>query len=768
MGTPTDPTLPRDDADRPTSPDPAVDRSRPEVAVTAGRRRDTGGAHPPRDRRVVGRVVVVGGVIGMIEALLAISFGSLVFAGALSGQVGTGIGLALFGGAVILVTVALGSSLPNAMGTVQDVTAAVLAVVAAAIAAELGPDDPRLLGTVVVAIAIATATTASLLWVLGALRLGRLVRYVPYPVIGGFLAGTGWLLLIGGVGLLVGDLGQLTDPGAWSTTFAAKLALGLAVGVVLLAGVRRGAGPTFIPLGCIAVVVISYLIILPGPGVDAARAGGWLLGPFPDGRLWPPDLALLRDVDLTAIARQWLSILTVAGLSVVALLLNATGIELDDDTDEDGDLDQELRTTGIGNLVAALGGGLPGFHALSLSALVQRIGAPGRAVGLVAAGIIGLTLVFGTAVVAAMPTVLVGGLVIFLGLSFLIEWVIDSARELPRADHLVVLLILVVIAAVGFLEGVAVGLVAAVALFIRTVSRTPLVRREIRGDRYRSHVERPAAATRALQDLGRGITLLELQGALFFGTADRLLAAVRGWLDTEVDIARRLLVLDLQHVTSIDTSAGRALQRAATLADREGATLVLTGVPERLLGQLAADDEVALPVIADVDRALQWCEDQLLATVGDLEVVSPPSLRVRLTRELGSEQLADRLLTHLVSRAVPAGQVVLVQGERRRELCFVESGAVTVELIQTDGSRRRLSTMLAGTLVGEVGFALGRPRSATVVADTDTVVSSLTTDALERLERDDPELAAALHRLLARALAGRLATTLSTLEELGR
>jgi sulfate permease, SulP family len=735
------------------------------AATTHGRR------HDERDVGRTGRAVVAGGVIGIVESLLAISFGSLVFAATLPGDVGTGIGVALFGAAVTMVLVALRSTMRAAVASIQDVTAAVLVVIAAAIAAELGGDDPRLLGTTLAAVMATTALTGVLLYLLGTLRLGRLVRFVPYPVIGGFLAGTGWVLLVGGIGLVVGDPARILTSELWaSPDLVAKLLLGLAVAGGLYAGVRRGAGAAFLPLACIAVIAVSYLVILVGPGVDAARAGGWLLGPFPAGGLWPPDPALLADTDLGVIARQWLSIVTVAGLSAVGLLLNASGIELaQGDTDATADLDQELRAAGTANLLGAVGGGFPGFHALSLSSLAQRLTVPGRAAGLVAAGVVVVTLVFGTVVVAAMPTVLVGGLVAFLGIAFLTEWVVDGRRTLPRTDHAVVILIVVVIATIGFLEGVATGLLAAVVLFIRSASRIPLVRRRVDGTTYRSHVERPPEATAAIDRLGHGVSVLELQGQLFFGTADRLLTEVRAWLDTPARTTVRFLVLDLRHVAGIDTSALQALRRGAAMAAPRDAELVLTGVPDRAAEAVgtAAEGVLGLRVVDDLDRALQWCEDRLLDTAGPVERDARTGLRVRLTDELGSPALADRLLARLQPRRLAAGELLVRQGEVRRELWFVETGTVTVELAERDGRRRRLSTMLPGTVVGEIGFALGRPRSADVVADTDVEVAVLDADTLVALEHDDPELATALHRMLTRNLAARLSSTLATIEALG-
>jgi sulfate permease, SulP family len=711
---------------------------------------------------------VAGGFLGVLETLLAISFGGLIFVGVLGPHAGTGIGMALFAALVFLVVVAVGSSLPGAIGSVQDVTAAVLVVVAAGVAAQFQPGDPRLVGTVIAAVAITSLLTGLTLWVLGALRLGQLVRFVPYPVIGGFLAGTGWLLLTGGLGLLASRDVPLRNLGIWTDQSFLLLVLpGIAIALVLLLGIRLGAGTNFLPIVCVAAIVLFYAVVLLGPGVSAAEDGGWLLGPFPEGALWPPDLALLAAIDVEAIVSQVVGIITVVVLSAMALLLTISGLELS--TGRELELDRELRVAGIANVVAAAGGGIPGYHGLSLTNLAYRTGAAVRATGLVAAGIVAVTLVFSGEIVALAPRPVVGGLVVFLGLAFLVEWLIDGWSRLLRTDYAVVVLILVVIATVGFLQGVAVGIAATIVLFLVSYTRADVVRHALDGAAYPSQVDRPPEDIERLAELGGAITILELQGFLFFGTAHRLLDLIRERLQ-ESDQGVAFLVLDFRHVTGLDSSTVMSFQKAAQLALRHDATIVLSGLRGRVAeqverGELAELDRVR--VETELDRAVQWCEDQLLASRRDAGADAITSLRERLSADLGSPELAERLLDYLDREEVAAGEVVIAQGERSRALYFLESGTLTAVLADAKGHTRRLRTMMPGTVVGEVAMYLDTPRSASVVAETDSVVSRLSGDALDRMQHDDPDLASALHQLLARQLASRLASTLRTIESLG-
>lgn len=439
------------------------------------------------------------------------------------------------------------------MGTVQDVTAAVLVVIAAGIVQDLGADHPALIGTVIAAIVLTSALTGTTLWLIGRLGLGQLVRFVPFPVIGGFLAGTGWLLLLGGVGLLAGGDVVLSDPTVWTDpAFLALILPGVGFGILLVVGTRRGAGSAFVPLTCVAAIVVFYAIVLLGPGICATRAGGWLLGPFPEGALWPPDTAVLRSVDVGAIAAQTVGIVTVVLLSAVALLLNVSGIELS--TQQDADLDRELRVAGLSNLLSAAGGGLPGFHALSLSNLAHRGGATARTARFAAAGVVAVTLVLSGDIVARVPRPVVGGLLVFLGLAFLVEWLVDGWSRLSRTDYVVVVIV-IVIAAVGFLEGVAVGIVITSLLFVVTYSRTDVVKRTIAGEVNPSQVDRSPAEAERLQELASAITVLELQGFLFFGTAHRLVEDIGKRLQRS-DGRMSYVILDFRDVTGLDFVRG--------------------------------------------------------------------------------------------------------------------------------------------------------------------------------------------------------------------
>jgi SulP family sulfate permease len=714
--------------------------------------------------------VTFGVVLGVLEIVLAISLAALIFGGRLSAHLEAGIGLGLLSAVVTMVVVAFRSSLPSAVGSVQGSTAAVLALIATGIAAQVPAAEDESFLTVVIAIGLTTVATGAFLFALGLLRLGNLIRFMPYPVVGGFLAGTGWLLAKGSVGVLSGVSVSLSTLGdVFAADALRKWLPGTAFAVTLLLLVRRWRHFLLIPGALVAAVALFYTIAtLAGSGVSELKADGWLLGPFPGTGFWEPWTAEgLERADWSAILDQTPNMATVVLVGAVALLLNTSGIELA--VERELDLNRELRASGGANIVAGLGGGIVGFPALSLTTLAHRAGA-GRFVGIVAGLVCVAAFAFGGSFLSLFPRVVVGGLLLFLGLAFLLEWLYDAWSRLPRADYAVVAVIVVVIAIFGFLPGVAVGLVVAVALFVIDYSRTDMVKHAFSAGSYRSTVERDPLQLDVLRVRGEQVFVLELQGFLFFGTANSLLDRIR---DRAVDVGQSplsFLVLDFRRVTGLDSSAVLAFVKVHRLAERQGFRLLVSGLSDRVRSQLGRGGSSTallneMHAFPDLDHAIQWCEERLLEQEA-IAADQPRPLAALLHDGLGFAADVERLLPYLEPVDLPVGYELIRQGEPSTDMYLLESGRLTAFFTPVRGDPVRLRTMAPGTVVGDVTMYLGTVRSASVVTEEPSRLYRLTREALKAMERDDPELSGALHGALARLLARRLTDSLRTIEAL--
>ncbi len=713
----------------------------------------------PGDRLAV---LVAGIVVGVIGVMFATSFAALVFTGPLSRHLAPAIAMNLAGQAVLLAGVAWGTSIRGSLGSIGSIPAAIVAVVGASIAAGLAVADPRAFPTVVAAIVVTSGLVGLALYALGRFGAGELIRFVPYPVLGGFMAGTGWLLLLGALAVLTGSSATLS---AAADAGAERWLPGLALGALLVVLVRRSGRVVALPAALLAAVAAFYAVALAaGASLDELRDGGWLAGPFPGDGLWQPwrAVAELPDADWSLVAGELPTIATAVVVAPLALLLNATAGEQLADTD--GDLDRELRTTGAANLVAGLLGAIPGHHSIAVSALAQAMTRSARPVGLVAAAVCVLALLGGTALIALLPRIVLGGLLAFVALSFFADWLVDGYRRLPLADFAIVVTILLVVATLGFLAGVAIGLAAAVMLFIVNYSRVDPVRHELSRASFQSNVDRPPRDHGLLRAHGELIQIVELQGFVFFGSAMALLDRVRRRL--ERGAPPRFVVVDLADVVGTDSSAGSGFARARSVAESAGAQLVITNASDDVWRNLEAGGLTVAPEhrFADLDRGIEWCEERLLAEfAGERPASGPAGPGVAAASHDVLD--FDRFAAHLERVEVPAGHVVAEEGDDATDVFVVVSGRLTA-LVDVDGRPLRIRTMSAGTVVGEVSLYLGGARTASVVSETPCTLLRASADALRELERRDPQLAIEFHRWLAARLAERLADALRTAKAL--
>ena len=530
---------------------------------------------------------MAGVVGGLIVLTTSISYPAVIFTGAFQPYLGTGIEMALFGTAVLSATVALGSSYPAAIANIQIETAVVLGVISAAIADSLGAGAPAL-ATLVATIVLSTLSLGVVFLALGVFRLGNVIRYIPFPVIGAFLAYIAWLLLRGGMSTMVGQPLSLSasllllQPRLLPYWLPGALA---AIGLLTLQLVRRHYLNT--PVVLVASVAVFWLVVwLTGTSAAELRTAGYLLPAPPPEQSWSPvaHLVALTQADWGVVLRQLPEVVILWLVGMIALLVIASSVEIA--TRSDVDLDQELKVAGIGNLLSGLGGGLPGYQSASASLLSHYIGTRSRLVGLISAGICASVLLFGGPLLAYVPKLLLGLMLIYLALSIAANLALDRWPKLPLADRGILLLVLLSLIWLGFVQGIVIGIIAGLAVFAFNYARIDAVRASGSGAGYASNVLRPPAQRRLLADHGDEIQVIRLQGYLFFGSAHRVLQRVSARLTLPGEMPLRFLLLDLERVDGADSSTIFSLIRLIEQADQRGVTILWSAVPETVAAAL--------------------------------------------------------------------------------------------------------------------------------------------------------------------------------------
>jgi sulfate permease, SulP family len=700
-------------------------------------------------------VLVAGAVIGLVEAVFAVAFASLVFGGRIDSHLAEGIGLYLGAAFLTLAILAWRAGKRGVVGSLQATGAALLSIVVATTSLT-GSTETGFLSAVAATVVVTVLCGVAFL-VLGVRRRGDLIRYIPVPVVGGFIAGAGWLLLQGGVHMAIEEPLFYTQLNEVFEGEAVRLWLPtVAFGVVLLLAVRIVRKPFVIPVTIgIGLVGFSIVALAMGASIDDVREDGWLLGPFERDMAWTWSVLALTSADWLAVARSWAAIIVAVGVALLVMLFNLGESEVV--LDRDLDTDEELRDAGLLNLVSGTLGGILAYHALVPTSLAARINVDARRAGLVAATVPLAVLLFGATVLELIPRMIVGGMLVFLGLSFITEWVWERRRSLPRIEYVVVLVILMVVVGMGYLPGIVVGLVLAVGLFAVSYGRVDLVHEVTFGEVYRSNVDRPPAERERLRALADSVQILRVSGYVFFGSAKRLLDRIRARVEGET--APRFLVIDLRRVTGVDASAAAVLAKAERLASPLSTEIVLTGASEAVRTRLeragVLGTEGVVSFETDLDSGLQRCEEVLLegATPEDDGIMSPDGLPPGLAPYLDRVPLGE-------------GTVLLHQDEPPGDIYVLAEGRLAVETSTPEGQRVRVRTVRPGVVVGEIALYSGAPRSADVVAETQCVVLRCSSEQIARMEAEDPEVAAELHRWLAGTLAARLGDTTRTLDAL--
>lgn len=704
-----------------------------------------------RQRRTGADVVRLSDVVAMFSLALsivgsAVGYAALIFAGPLEAGLPRATSSFMFGTAVSTLYVGWRSRITPVIGGAQDGPAVVIVAVSAGVVAR---GSSTAATDVTVMIGLVAMVTALAMLAIARLGLGKIVRYLPTTVISAFIAGTGWLLFKGGFSVMVSrDIGIGDIDDLFSVDLVKFWVPGMILGLALLA---CGQSDRIAPIVSSALVFgsvgVFFAIALTTSSMSVIEDGRWLVGPFGDGA----GLTFISASDVSNIAWSGVvsdlpGLLSVVAVSIVALLLNLTGLE--SVTRSSVDADHELVTAGVANLAIAPFGGLVGFHALGDSVLARQLGARDKMVPIGAGLMAAVFALFGTELVGLVPRMVVGGLLVAVGLALLLRWGKELLRTISWTQRVFSCVIVLAIAFIGILEGIAVGLIAATMIFVFQYSRIDPVRLASSGTQLKSHVDRSPTAAGLLAASGKKLAVYQLQGYLFFGSISQLIERVRSRGD-EKDPGLEFVVLDFRQVTGIDWSGWSLLERLADELDSAGRTVLLCGMSddvERLLRRSEPVFATRVRIFETLDEALEVVEELQLAASTDV------------AREEGSEQVAlsKALLASFQPTSVSRGDFVMAQGDPSDAFHIVVSGQLSAYRLEGRGVRQRLRRFGEGAMIGEIGLVTEEPRSADVIADSDVELLTMSRSEYANLRDSHPDLILELHDYIMRNQAERV------------
>lgn len=692
-------------------------------------------------------------VVMMITTSYMLAYSALLFGGAPGSVQAHGLFIMLCSLAVLGLVGARLTTQPHIWVTLESSPMIALAGLSSSIIAAMpGVPEAQLEATLITGLAITSLAGGITFLATGMAKVGPVVRFLPLQMMAGITAASGLSMILGGIAMALGNSAGLSD----LASAASWLYFGPAcLGAVALHQVsRRVKSPLAVPLTFVALILIEHAVFeLDGLDLRHARAEGWLLPAI--GQLsavipWAP--TRLAQVDWNVLARMLPASLAVVAISGLNILLTSSSIE--HATRTDTDIDRDMRAIGIASIVSACLGGLLGNISESRCKLLYGRHGTSRAWPLLCSLVPAAIPMAFPQLVDLVPRTALAALLIYLGLRLISSAFANLRERLTWLELSVVPTVMLVDVWFDLSAAVFAGMALGCITFAVMYSSSTPIRARYRGDVAQSNVDRSAAQRAKLAEMADAILVIYLQGFLFFGTASRLMEEIRETLRHSSD-ALKHVVLEASNIDGFDGSAIQTLDRLLQVLDDNGVTLTFASLPAQDSARLQATMPVhaGLRFAPSLDAALEQCEAELL---GDTKGHEDVPMRTLLQSEVDSAADLEIILSALEPHQVAEGDALMLQGETSDNLVFIETGEASVMLTVASGQTIRVRQFGPGTMVGEIGFLLGTPRTATVRATSPGVIWTLSRAAMLQLEAEHPSAALQLQRAVMRRLSRRI------------
>lgn len=720
-----------------------------------------------------------GGLAAMLVALpSAIAFGVLVYSTLGNEYVGEGAMAGIIGAAALGIFAPIFGRTGGLISAPCAPAAAVLsALVVSLLAGDANVFNPA---DILPLMALTVLFSAVLQVFYGIIGGGRLIKFVPYTVVSGYLSGVGVIIALGQIPKLFGLpkgtslISGLISPELWRWQ-------GLVVGLIT-----------------IGVMVATPKITRKVPAAILGLLGGilayFVLGSFFSGLLKLQDNPLIigsihasgsffdaissristfLSMDLVSLRIILVPALTLSVLLSIDTL--KTCVVLDALTRSRHKSDQELIGQGIGNLVTFLAGGIPGAGTMGPTLINVTSGGRTARSGVIEGVLVVMTLVLLGRLVAWVPIGALAGILLVISYR-MFDWR-NMLRLLRypagRLDFAVIAFVIIVAVTVDLIAASGVGIGLAILLFIRDQIRGSVIRRKRGLDQVSSKTSRLEAEREVLNKHGNEAVYCELQGNLFFGTTDQLFTQLETDLRT-----KRYILLDMRRVQSMDYTAAHLFEQMQAQLEERGGRLLFTGMTaglhdqldfERYLAQLGVVREGGGVMISEtLDIALEWMEDHILEAYNMLQEDSAQPIQLKdfeLFRQFDERTLSG-LAACVTEMSVTQGQKIVSQSDPGDKIYLVRRGSVRILLPLKGGTLYHLATIGQGDFFGELSFIDGSIRSADVEAKIPTDLYVLSRSRLNEQSHSDPVFGVQVFARLALAIAKRLRHTDAELQAL--
>lgn len=720
-----------------------------------------------------------GGLAAMLVALpSSIAFGVAVFSAISPQMVGEGAFIGMMGAAALGLVAPLFGRTPALISAPCAPAAAVLSGLAVQLA-QHGIETDKIPGL----LALTALLAAFLQIVYGLLKGGQLIKYIPFPVVSGYLSGVGLIIAIGQLPKLLGlpkdtKLAEgLSSPELWQWP---GIVVGLITIIVMMVAPRFTKKVPAAILGLFAGIMGYFLLSLFMPALLSLEANSLVIG---EVRAGAPFLETVANQFKSLLSYQMTDLELVAhsALALSALLsidTLKTCVVLGALTQNRHDSNQELLGQGFANLTSFFVGGMPGAGAMGPSLVNVTSGGRKTQSGMIEGGLVVLAILVLSPLIAWVPIGALAGILLVVAFR-MFDW---QAFHLlkhseTRFDFAVIAAVVIVAETVGLIAASATGIGLAILLFIRDQIRVSVLRRRATLRETSSKTYRLEKEHSLLQEYGDDAAVYELQGNLFFGTTDYLFTELEADLTT-----RKWMLFDMRRVQSLDYTATHLFSQMQDRLAERGGELLFSGMPSSLpsgqdlqrymikVGLVNEDNRGGIRIFETRDEALEWMENRILQDQGWISEPEERALdltQIELLRETDESTIAA-LRQCIHERSVKAGEKIFASGDSGDEIFLIRRGIVQIFLPLKAGKHHHLATFCRGDYFGEMAFLDYRQRSADAVAKTDCDLYILSRTEFNARVYQDSVLGVRIFARIARAISLRLRQTdieLSALEE---
>jgi len=713
-----------------------------------------------------------GGLAAMLVALpSSIAFGVLIYTALGPEYAGQGALAGILGAAMLGIVAPLFGRTHGLISAPCAPAAAVLTALAAGFLAGTVENglEPE---SIIPLLALTVLLSAGLQILYGVIGGGRLIKFIPYPVVSGYLSGVGVLIALSQLPKLFGlpkgtpIVHGLISPGLWKWQ---GLVVGLITIAVMWTAPRISKKVPGAILGLSGGIITYFILAKFSSGLLVLQGNPLVIGPIQtSGSIIQAVVSRTTSMFSVHIASIRLIIIPALTLSVLLSIDTLkTCVVLDFLTRSRHNSDRELMGQGIGNLAVFLAGGMPGAGTMGPTLVNVNSGGRTPLSGLMEGLFVVMAFLLLGPLIAWVP---IGALA---GILLVIAWLMFDRSMFRllrypagRLDFAVIAGVIIVAITVDLIAASGVGIALAILLFIRDQVRGTVIRRKRYLNQMSSKTRRLSEERAVLDQHGDQGIFCELQGNLFFGTTDQLFSQL------EPDLRKkRFILLDMRRVQSIDYTAAHLFEQMQTRLAERGGRLLFSGMPSALFEQRDFVHYMAelgivrgssgIMISETLDSALEWMEDRILEAAGITEKNEEKLLELKdidLFREFDERTLAG-LAACMHKLLIPQGQKVFSQGDQGDEIFFIRRGSIRILLPLEGGKYHHLATFGHGDFFGEITFLDRGVRSAIAEAKVPTDLYVLSRTNFNEQSRADATFGVRVFARLALAIAERLRHT---------